>query len=75
MINRRRFPASLACPIARAAFGALAPAMATLLAIPVLGEWPAPKDWMAILLVSGGVYLVSGAPLGSFRRGAAGVPR
>jgi drug/metabolite transporter (DMT)-like permease len=58
-----------------AAFGALAPAMATLIAIPVLGEWPAPKDWMAILLVSGGVYLVSGAPLRSFRRGAAGVPR
>ena len=46
-----------------AAFAALCPAMTALLGIPVLGEWPKPIDWMAIGLVSAGVYLVSGGPL------------
>jgi drug/metabolite transporter (DMT)-like permease len=45
---------------AGAAFGALTPAMAALLAIPILREVPAPKDWAAILAVSVGVYLASG---------------
>jgi drug/metabolite transporter (DMT)-like permease len=46
-----------------AAFVALTPAMTALLAIPVLGEWPSASDWIAIALISIGVYLVSGGPL------------
>jgi len=45
------------------AFAALAPAITALLAIPVLGEWPATTDWIAMLLISVGVYIASGAPL------------
>lgn len=45
------------------AFAALAPAITALLAIPILGEWPATSDWIAMLLISGGVYIASGAPL------------
>jgi len=48
---------------AAAAFPALCPAMTTLLAIPILNEWPAATDWVAILLISAGVYAVSGGPL------------
>ncbi len=46
-----------------AAFAALCPAMTALMAIPVLGEWPTAMDWMAIILISVGVYVVSGGPL------------
>ena len=46
-----------------AAFAALCPAMTALMAIPILGEWPSPIDWMAIVLISIGVYVVSGGPL------------
>ena len=46
-----------------AAFVALTPAMTALLAIPVLDEWPSPIDWVAIALISMGVYVVSGGPL------------
>ena len=28
-----------------------------------LGEWPGTSDWIAMLLISGGVYIASGAPL------------
>lgn len=52
-----------------AAFAALCPAMTALLAIPVLGEWPKPMDWMAISLISAGVYCVSGGPLPRWRYG------
>jgi drug/metabolite transporter (DMT)-like permease len=45
-----------------AAFVALVPAMTALLAIPVLGEWPSLFNWMAIVLISIGVYAVSGGP-------------
>jgi drug/metabolite transporter (DMT)-like permease len=48
---------------AGAAFGALVPAMSALFAIPLLGEWPDRSDWLGIALISGGVYLASGAPL------------
>jgi drug/metabolite transporter (DMT)-like permease len=48
---------------AGAAFGALTPAMAALLAIPILGETPQAKDWIAIFCVSFGVYLASGGSL------------
>lgn len=48
---------------AAAAFGALVPALSALLAVPLLGEWPKPADWLAIALVSVGVYLTSGGPL------------
>jgi drug/metabolite transporter (DMT)-like permease len=46
-----------------AAFPALCPAMIAVLAIPVLGEWPTAIDWIAIILISAGVYVVSGGPL------------
>jgi len=46
-----------------AAFAALCPAMTALFAIPVLGEWPTMIDWIAIALISVGVYFVSGGPL------------
>jgi drug/metabolite transporter (DMT)-like permease len=48
-----------------AAFGALVPALSALFAIPFLGEWPSATDWVAIALISAGVYLASGAPLPS----------
>jgi drug/metabolite transporter (DMT)-like permease len=48
---------------AGAAFGALVPALSALFAIPLLGEWPNQTEWLAIILISGGVYLASGAPL------------
>jgi drug/metabolite transporter (DMT)-like permease len=49
---------------ARAAvFAALAPALAAMMAIPLLGEWPAPSDWLAIVVISAGVYLAGGGPL------------
>jgi len=46
-----------------AAFGALVPVLAALLAIPLLGEWPGGPDWLSLGLVSAGVYLASGGPL------------
>lgn len=46
-----------------AAFVALTPAMTALLGIPVLGEWPSAIDWIAIAMISTGVYVVSGGPL------------
>ena len=46
-----------------AAFAASCPAMTALLAIPVLGEWPSGVEWVAISLISIGVYIVSGGPL------------
>jgi drug/metabolite transporter (DMT)-like permease len=46
-----------------AAFGALCPAMTALLAIPILGEWPTLLEWTGIILISAGVYFVSGGPL------------
>lgn len=45
------------------AFAALCPAITTLAAIPILGEWPAPTDWIAMLLISLGVYVASGGLL------------
>jgi drug/metabolite transporter (DMT)-like permease len=45
------------------AFAALAPAITAILAIPILGEWPAMSDWIAMLLISGGVYIASGGLL------------
>jgi len=46
-----------------AAFAALCPAMTALMAVPVLGEWPSPIDWIAIVVISIGVYIVSGGPV------------
>jgi len=51
-----------------AAFGALVPPLAALMAIPLLDEWPSATDWSAIGIISVGVYLTSGGPL-SRRRG------
>ena len=45
-----------------AAFGALCPVITAFLAIPILGEWPAPGDWIGLGLISLGVYFVSGGP-------------
>ncbi len=46
-----------------AAFLALTPAMTALMGIPILGELPSAIDWMAIALISVGVYAVSGGPI------------
>lgn len=51
-----------------AAFGALVPTLSALIAIPLLGEWPSHADWVAMALVSTGVYLASGGPLPRVRR-------
>jgi drug/metabolite transporter (DMT)-like permease len=45
-----------------AAFAALCPAMTALLAIPLLGEIPSGVEWLAIMLVSAGVYVVTRRP-------------
>jgi drug/metabolite transporter (DMT)-like permease len=50
-----------------AAFAASCPAMTALLAIPILGEWPTFIDWVAIALISIGVYVVSGGPMPSLQ--------
>ena len=50
-----------------AAFAALCPAMTALMAIPILGEWPQPIDWLAIAIISIGVYIVSGGPVPRLR--------
>jgi drug/metabolite transporter (DMT)-like permease len=49
------------------AFAALAPAITAILAIPILGEWPATSDWIAMLLISAGVYIASGGRLPALR--------
>jgi len=54
-------------------FAALAPAITTILAIPILGEWPVASDWIAMLLISGGVYVASGGPLPGRRSNVTGV--
>lgn len=46
-----------------AALAALSPAMTAVMAIPILGEWPTAMDWIAIVGISIGVYVVSGGPL------------
>jgi drug/metabolite transporter (DMT)-like permease len=43
-----------------AVLGALTPALAALLAIPLLGEFPTPLTWVAIVTVCTGVVLASG---------------
>jgi drug/metabolite transporter (DMT)-like permease len=50
-----------------AAFVALTPVTTAILAIPVLGERPSVIDWVAITLISVGVYLVSGGTLRAAR--------
>jgi drug/metabolite transporter (DMT)-like permease len=54
------------------AFAALAPAITAILAIPILGEWPATSDWIAMVLISVGVYIASGGLLPARRLGMAG---
>ena len=51
-----------------AAFVALGPTMAALIAIPVLGEWPTSVAWVAIAIIAVGVYLASGGPVAGRRR-------
>lgn len=51
------------------AFGALVPVLSALFAIPLLGEWPTQSDWLAVVLISIGVYLASGGPLPYRRAG------
>jgi drug/metabolite transporter (DMT)-like permease len=50
-----------------AALAASCPAMTALMAIPILGEWPSTVDWVAIALISVGVYVVSGGPTPRWR--------
>ncbi len=53
---------------AGATFGALVPGMAALIAIPLLGEFPLPTDWIGICAISLGVYLASGGPTGRLKK-------
>lgn len=53
-----------------AALASLVPVLATILAIPLLGEWAAPLDWVGVAIISTGVYLATGAPLPAFLRPA-----
>jgi drug/metabolite transporter (DMT)-like permease len=46
-----------------AALLALTPTMTALMGIPILGEFPSAIDWTAIVVISIGVYVVSGGPL------------
>lgn len=46
-----------------AALGSLVPVLATLAAIPILGEFPAGTDWLGLAAITIGVYLATGAPL------------
>src|SRR5438445_1001606 len=43
-----------------AAFAALSPPMTAIMAIPILGAWPRPMDWIAIAAISLGVSAVRG---------------
>jgi drug/metabolite transporter (DMT)-like permease len=54
-----------------AAFVALGPIMAALMAIPALSEWPTSVAWVAIAIITAGVYLASGSPLPGRRRSVA----
>jgi drug/metabolite transporter (DMT)-like permease len=56
------------------AFAALAPAITALLAIPILDEWPATSDWIAMVLISVGVYVASGGLLAARPVGLAPQP-
>jgi len=53
---------------AGAAFVALTPAMTAVIGIPILGEWPSAIDWLAITMISIGVYAVSGGPFPNLER-------
>ena len=44
-----------------ASFAALVPVLAMLTAIPLLGEWPKPSDYIGIAAITFGVFLSSGA--------------
>jgi threonine/homoserine efflux transporter RhtA len=52
----------------RGAFLALTAAITALMGIPILGEVPSAIDWMAITLISAGVYVVSDGPIPQWRR-------
>jgi drug/metabolite transporter (DMT)-like permease len=52
-----------------AALGSLVPVLATLSAIPILGEWPAGTDWLGLAAITCGVYLATGAPLPAWIKG------
>ena len=53
---------------AGAAFVALTPAMTAVMGIPILGEFPSAIDWLAIAMISIGVYAVSGGPFPNHER-------
>ncbi|MBC8791433.1 MAG: EamA/RhaT family transporter [Tagaea sp. CACIAM 22H2] len=53
-------------PSRGAALASLVPVVATLSAIPLLGEWPSSTDWLGLAAITAGVYLATGAPLPAF---------
>ncbi|MBL0928712.1 MAG: DMT family transporter [Alphaproteobacteria bacterium] len=55
-----------------AALASLVPVLASLSAIPILGEWPTSTDWLGLAAITAGVYLATGAALPAFlmRRGS-----
>jgi drug/metabolite transporter (DMT)-like permease len=46
-----------------AAFAAICPVLTALFGLALLGEMPTLAEWLAIAIISGGVYLVTGGPL------------
>jgi drug/metabolite transporter (DMT)-like permease len=50
-----------------AAFLALTPVVTGMIAIPVLGEWPTALEWLSIMVISVGVYILSGGRLPAWR--------
>ena len=62
-----RLPEQSISPSAATAIIALLPVVASLLAIPVLGEIPLPAEWVAIIVIGMGVRLAARASIRSFR--------
>lgn len=50
-----------------AAFLALTPVVTGIMAIPILGEWPTVPEWISIVLISLGVYILSGGRMPAWR--------
>jgi drug/metabolite transporter (DMT)-like permease len=51
-----------------AAFAAICPVLTAVFGLVLLGEMPTLAEWLAIVIISGGVYLVTGGPLPWSRR-------
>jgi drug/metabolite transporter (DMT)-like permease len=50
-----------------AAFLAFTPVVTGMMAMPILGEWPTASEWLSIMVISVGVYILSGGRLPASR--------